>query len=218
MGAAYNKTSLQALGITHILTAAANIKPRFPDDFKYEILDCLDSPNQNVLSYVDQANKFLNDAFSANVEGEAPKHKVLVHCFAGKSRATSFTLAYMIKERKIALKDGLDLIWKVRPIAAPNPGFMVQLKALERAILGSNTDVDVMQGDWKDKLDTLVKKKQEAGVKVELPSNDVIESRAQISIMKDNGIVKVHGTEPVAVPEEIDVKTMVSDSQRSNAK
>jgi len=75
-----------------------------------------------------------------------------------------------------------------------------------------------MQGDWKDKLDTLVKKKQEAGVKVELPSNDVIESRAQISIMKDNGIVKVHGTEPVAVPEEIDVKTMVSDSQRSNAK
>ena len=65
----------------------------------------------------------------------------------------------MIKERKIALKDGLDLIWKVRPIAAPNPGFMVQLKALERNILGANSEVEVMQGDWKDKLDDLVKKK-----------------------------------------------------------
>ena len=122
-------------------------------------MDCLDSPNQNILNHVDQANKFIKEAFGANVVGEEPKHKVLVHCFAGKSRATSFTLAYMIKERKIALKDGLDLIWKVRPIAAPNPGFMVQLKALERNILGANSEVEVMQGDWKDKLDDLVKKK-----------------------------------------------------------
>ena len=135
---------MQALGITHILTAASNLKPRFPDDFKYEILDLLDSPNQNILSYVDQANKFINDAFSANVEGEEPKHKVLVHCFAGKSRATSFTLAYMMKERNIALKEGLELIWKVRPIAAPNPGFMVQLKALERNTFGTNSEVEVM--------------------------------------------------------------------------
>jgi atypical dual specificity phosphatase len=86
----------------------------------------------------------LTEAFSANIEGEEPKNKVLVHCFAGKSRATSFTLCYMIKERKIGLKEGLELIWKVRPIAAPNPGFMVQLKALERAILGCNTEVDIM--------------------------------------------------------------------------
>jgi len=31
IGAAYNKKVLQELGITHILTCAANIKPRFPD-------------------------------------------------------------------------------------------------------------------------------------------------------------------------------------------
>jgi hypothetical protein len=31
VGAAYNKENLQKLGITHILTCAANIKPRFPN-------------------------------------------------------------------------------------------------------------------------------------------------------------------------------------------
>jgi hypothetical protein len=34
-------------------------------------------------------------------------------------------LGYLIKEKKISLKEGLELIWKVRPIAAPNPGFMI---------------------------------------------------------------------------------------------
>lgn len=49
IGAAYNKKVLKELGITHILTCAANIKPRYPDDFKYLLLNALDSPNQNVL-------------------------------------------------------------------------------------------------------------------------------------------------------------------------
>lgn len=61
----------------------------------------------------------------------------------------------MMKELGITLKDGLDMIWKVRPIAAPNPGFMIQLKALEKNVLGNNSECEVMQGMWKDKLDAL---------------------------------------------------------------
>ncbi len=95
---------------------------------------------------MDQANKFINEALSANKEGEPIVNKVLIHCFAGKSRATSFLCAYMMKERKINLKDCLDRIWKVRPIAAPNPGFMIQLKALEKNIFGELSDIEVMQG------------------------------------------------------------------------
>ena len=101
----------------------------------------------------------MNEAFSANKDGELPVHKVLVHCFAGKSRATSFTCAYMIKQRKMTLKDALETIQKVRPIAAPNPGFMVQLKALEKNVHGVLSDCDVMQGMWKEKLAAMSKKK-----------------------------------------------------------
>ena len=85
----------------------------------------MDSPNQAILPHIEKANTFITKANSENVEGQPIKNKILVHCFAGKSRATSITLAYLLKEKQINLKDGLDMIWKVRPIAAPNPGFMI---------------------------------------------------------------------------------------------
>ena len=66
IGAAYNQKSLQELGITHILCTAAGVKPRFPTDFTYKMLPCLDSPNQNVLQFFDQATEFIKEAFKAN--------------------------------------------------------------------------------------------------------------------------------------------------------
>jgi len=45
VGTAYNLEVLKELGITHILTCAANIKPRFENEFKYKVLNLLDSPN-----------------------------------------------------------------------------------------------------------------------------------------------------------------------------
>ena len=45
IGAAYNKKVLDEIGITHILTVAANIKPRFPKDIEYKCFELLDSPN-----------------------------------------------------------------------------------------------------------------------------------------------------------------------------
>ena len=113
------------------------------------------------MTHVDRAVDFIKGALSGNVQGEAPKNKVLVHCFAGKSRATTFLLAYLMKEKAINLKDGLEMVWKVRPIAAPNPGFMIQLKALEKNVLGVASECEVMQGQWKEKLDALKKHKQE---------------------------------------------------------
>ena len=45
IGCAFNKDKMKKHGITHILCCAAKINPRFPDDFKYETLNALDSPN-----------------------------------------------------------------------------------------------------------------------------------------------------------------------------
>lgn len=172
IGAAYNKKTLQDIGITHILTCAANIKPRFPNDFKYHCLNCLDSPNQNLVKFFEEATQFIEEALVDNIGKETPLNKVLVHCFAGKSRATSFTLAYMMKSKGVALKDGLEHIWKVRPIAAPNPGFMIQLKALEKSIFGEISECEVMQGQWKDKIANLKMKREAKGEKFEIPSAD----------------------------------------------
>jgi hypothetical protein len=37
----------------------------------------------------------------------------------------------------MTLKDSLDLVRKTRPAAEPNAGFLIQLKAFEKAVLGS---------------------------------------------------------------------------------
>ena len=79
---------------------------------------------------------------------EDSKNKILVHCFAGKSRATTFTVAYMIAERKVNLKDALEHVWEVRAIAEPNPGFMEQLKLFEMAKLGYNSDFTLLEGKF----------------------------------------------------------------------
>jgi len=92
---------LEKVGITHILTCASKIQPRFKDDYTYEILPLLDSPDQNIVKWFDKANTFISEALDANKdksEGDK-KNKVLVHCFAGKSRATSFTCGYLMAKK-----------------------------------------------------------------------------------------------------------------------
>ena len=107
------------MGITHILTVANKIQPRFPNDFVYKIVECIDQPDEKISPLFSETNSYIDKVL------EDQNTKLLIHCFAGKSRATSFTLAYLIERHKMSLKDGLDLIWKVRPIAEPNKGFMI---------------------------------------------------------------------------------------------
>jgi len=126
VGAAYNKESLQKHGITHILTCASKLQPRFPSEFKYMCLHVLDSPNENICTYFRQANEFIRDALQDNdTEKGKVDNRVLIHCFAGKSRSTSFALAYLMGRKGMTLREGLDLIRSKRPIAEPNPGFII---------------------------------------------------------------------------------------------
>ena len=136
IGAALNKDNLKKLGITHVLTCADKIKPSFPDEFTYKCIPALDTPVQNILKFFEEANEFIESALSAD-------GKVLVHCFAGKSRASSFTLAYLIKKRYMSLKEAFELLRSRREIAQPNAGFFVQLKAYEKAIHGTLSDFQI---------------------------------------------------------------------------
>lgn len=86
IGVAYNRKALDDAKITHIVTSADKINARFPDDFKYLLLPLLDTPTQNILQYFAEANKFIVDALESD-----PNARVLVHCFAGKSRASTIT-------------------------------------------------------------------------------------------------------------------------------
>lgn len=48
MSGAYNRTTLRKNGITHILTVAEGIAPKFPSMFVYKQIHILDSPSANL--------------------------------------------------------------------------------------------------------------------------------------------------------------------------
>ena len=51
MSAAYNKILLKRYGITHILTVASGIPPKFPSNFQYKVVTILDSPSANLKAH-----------------------------------------------------------------------------------------------------------------------------------------------------------------------
>ena len=118
VGTAYNKEALKKFGITHILTVANKIQPRFKDDFVYKTIAAIDKADYDIAQHFEESNEYVHSIVSN------PDNCLLIHCFAGRSRAISFTLAYLIEHKKMTLDHGLHLIWAVRPVAAPNDGFM----------------------------------------------------------------------------------------------
>ena len=120
IGCAYNKKALDDAEITHIVTAADHLNPRFPEHFKYLTLPLLDTPTQNIVKYFNTANDFIVEAIETD-----PKTRVLVHCFAGKSRASTIMLSFLMAKMKVPLDVGLRHVKICRPIAQPNIGFVV---------------------------------------------------------------------------------------------
>ena len=110
VGAAFNESKLREFGITHILTCASGIGQRFQDKFTYLQLPLLDTPVCNIKEHFEAARAFINQCKEA-------KGKILVHCFAGKSRASTITLSYMMAEMQVDLKQSFEHLKSQRPIA-----------------------------------------------------------------------------------------------------
>eukprot|EP00347_Sterkiella_histriomuscorum_P002635 403367385 len=184
VGCAFHPESLKRHKITHILTCADKIQPRFPDDYKYMCIPISDTPSENIAKYFRQAYYFINDALSQNEDlPEDKQNNVLIHCFAGKSRSTSFLLAYIMAKNQTTLKDGVELVRSKRPIACPNPGFMLQLKLYEKSLFGTNSDIPVIL-DKKQKQSVEDSKNQDLTVD-QVQTNDSDNNGVQNSLIKE---------------------------------
>ena len=127
IGAAHNKESLVRLGVTHILTVASGFPPKHPDDFTYCLVDVADRPEEGLSRHFDRCLKFIAQAL-------LDKGKVLVHCFAGKSRSVTICAAYAMATEGTTLTETMTRIRSVRPVAGPNSGFMRQLRDFEEEL------------------------------------------------------------------------------------
>lgn len=65
----------------------------------------------------------------------------LVHCAQGKSRSAAIAVAFVARQERIPVDVALERIRASRSMADPNPGFMAQLRDLDRnGFLGNRPD------------------------------------------------------------------------------
>ena len=117
--------ALRQMGVSHILNVAAMKCPCFfPSAFQYKALPITDTPSQNIMQYFSETTGFIREA-------KARGGCVYVHCIEGKSRSASCVLAYLMDTEGMSLTFAHSQIKRVRPIANPNEGFMIQLQHYE---------------------------------------------------------------------------------------
>lgn len=91
-GSAKDKAALQNNGITHVLTVRSTLErrldPKFPQEFKYHIVEVPEAPTEDLILFFPQCNNCIHQAIS---EGG----KILVHCNAGLSRSAAVVVAYV---------------------------------------------------------------------------------------------------------------------------
>jgi len=131
VGAALSKKTLLGLGITHVLSVMDKMKTPYPNDFSYKQIEILDSVQDDIRKHFEDASLHIDNV----LKGE--NNKILVHCFAGKSRSTTIVICYLMKYHGMKRDEALDDIRKKRPIVCPNAGFMLQLKEWEKLLSGT---------------------------------------------------------------------------------
>jgi atypical dual specificity phosphatase len=64
---------------------------------------------------------------------------VYVHCAAGRSRSATLVIAYIMKSRRMSLRNAIYAVRLARPMIKPNIGFFQQLCRYEKELLGSKS-------------------------------------------------------------------------------
>jgi len=119
--AASNIHFLKDKNVTHILTVAKNIEPRFPlSGIEYKIIPVWDDSTENLISHFSDTYIFIDKAIKS---GSA----VLVHCAAGVSRSATVVIAYLMKQNQWTVEQSRDFVFKKRSCIYPNEGFVEQL-------------------------------------------------------------------------------------------
>jgi len=120
---------LQGLGVTHVVCIrdakeAFSVKPRFPEIFKYMVVDLADSEEQNLIRYFPAAKIFIDTA----IQGGG---RVLVHCNGGISSSPAFAIMFVMQHFRISWEDALHYVQNRRYCISPNSGFITQIKEYE---------------------------------------------------------------------------------------
>jgi dual specificity phosphatase 12 len=117
------KTLGLELGVKQILTIGKELRPHSESSpFKLMHIKLDDHPNEKISKYFYPAHEFIEQA------------PTVVHCFAGISRSATLVIAHLMIKYKITFEEALKRVRAARWQVNPNPGFIDQLKQLEKQL------------------------------------------------------------------------------------
>lgn len=124
--------SIKELRILSVVSAVSyfDAEELFKPYKEYKIkqlhIDVNDNATENVSRYFNNVYKFVDNALK---EGN-----VLIHCYGGVSRSSSFVLSYLMKSQNIDYKTAYKILKERRPGVHPNENFRNQLLQFERSL------------------------------------------------------------------------------------
>ena len=116
--AAENEILLKQYDVKTVINCVAELQHDYKDLISYD-LNLYDMPEEQIISVFESAYKFVKKHLSNNI---------LVHCYMGISRSSSFVIFYLMKEEKWDYETCFEFVQKKRPCIEPNYGFERQLK------------------------------------------------------------------------------------------
>jgi atypical dual specificity phosphatase len=125
---ASNLELLKSNNITHIINITDLIENYFESEllptglpmFTYLKIAIPDAHNIIITDYFLETFEFIDNAIKNG-------GRILVHCFAGKSRSASIVIGYIMKKEKITFENALQVVQLIRPCVEPNLSFCTQL-------------------------------------------------------------------------------------------
>jgi protein-tyrosine phosphatase len=127
---ATNHEILKKHHITHIVNATKNLENKFESEIVYKRVPLDDSVKQDLLSFLDDTCRFIDDALKSS-----KKNAVLVHCQSGVSRSVSIVIAYLLKQNIFSTyKEAYTYVFSCRSVIWPNEHFEKQLNAYQKIL------------------------------------------------------------------------------------
>lgn len=124
LGSAFNAADyewLKSNKIDLIVNVTPGISNYYPDDFEYRNISVVDLSHASLAPYFEQFYQLVINN---------PDRKILVHCFAGKSRSASLVLYYMMKKYNLDMVNAINYIKERRPVININCTFIGEIEQL----------------------------------------------------------------------------------------
>jgi protein-tyrosine phosphatase len=118
---------LQAHNIDIVINVAKELEhlvQEYPKNIKVKFLALDDSPDENIGKHLNMVTAYIADN---HIHG---RKNIFIHCYAGKSRSSTFVIYYLMKYYNYKYPDALKFVQSKRPIVDPNAGFKATLKSV----------------------------------------------------------------------------------------